>query len=110
MRSDVVRLFQTLPHACGYFAERTAQNLVIDPSAPQLPQLYDLAVLRGYRRAGGHVYYPHCGACKACNVNNAGTCANGLNSAGAWRPRRKLHGPPRQFLIGLGGGSFVWPR
>ena len=66
MRSDVVRLFQTLPHACGYFAERTAQNLVIDPSAPQLPQLYDLAVLRGYRRAGGHVYYPHCGSCKAC--------------------------------------------
>jgi len=49
MRSDVVRLFQTLPHACGYFAERTAQNLVIDPSAPQLPQLYDLAVLRGRR-------------------------------------------------------------
>jgi arginine-tRNA-protein transferase len=66
MRSDVVRLFQTLPHACGYFSERTAQNLVIDPSAPQLPQLYDLAVLRGYRRAGGHVYYPHCGNCKAC--------------------------------------------
>ena len=39
MRSDVVRLFQTLPHACGYYGERTAQNLVIDPSAPQLPQL-----------------------------------------------------------------------
>lgn len=58
MRSDVVRLFQTLPHACGYFGERTAQNLVIDPSAPQLPQLYELAVQRGYRRAGGHVYYP----------------------------------------------------
>ena len=66
MRSDVVRLFQTLPHTCGYFAERTAQNLVIDPSAPQLPQLYDLAVSRGYRRAGGHVYFPHCASCKAC--------------------------------------------
>jgi leucyl-tRNA---protein transferase len=66
MRSDVVRLFQTLPHPCGYYADRTAQNLVIDPSAPQLPQLYDLAVLRGYRRAGGHVYFPHCAACRAC--------------------------------------------
>jgi arginine-tRNA-protein transferase len=66
MRSDHVRLFQTLPHACGYYGERTAQNLVIDPSSPQLPQLYELAVLRGYRRAGGHVYYPHCGNCKAC--------------------------------------------
>lgn len=66
MRSDVVRLFQTLPHPCGYFAERTAQNIVIDPSASQLPQIYDLAVQRGYRRAGGHVYHPHCAGCRAC--------------------------------------------
>ena len=66
MRSDVVRLFQTLPHGCGYFAERTAQNLVIDPSAPQLPQLYDMAVQRGFRRAGGHVYHPQCLTCRAC--------------------------------------------
>ncbi|MEP7044050.1 MAG: arginyltransferase [Dokdonella sp.] len=66
MRSDVVRLFQTLPHPCGYFGERTAQNIVIDPSAPQLPQIYDLAVQRGYRRAGGHVYHPQCNGCRAC--------------------------------------------
>lgn len=66
MRSDVVRLFQTLPHPCGYFSERTAQNIVIDPSAPQLPQIYDLAVQRGYRRAGGHVYHPQCQGCRAC--------------------------------------------
>jgi arginine-tRNA-protein transferase len=66
MRSDVVRLFQTLPHPCGYFAERTAQNIVIDPSAPQLPNIYDVAVQRGYRRAGGHVYHPQCGGCRAC--------------------------------------------
>lgn len=66
MRSDVVRLFQTLPHPCGYFAERTAQNIVIDPSAPQLPGIYDMAVQRGYRRAGGHVYHPQCSGCRAC--------------------------------------------
>lgn len=66
MRSDVVRLFQTLPHPCGYYAERTAQNIVIDPSASQLPQIYDMAVQRGYRRAGGHVYHPHCAGCRAC--------------------------------------------
>lgn len=66
MRSDVVRLFQTLPHPCGYFGDRSAQNIVIDPSAPQLPHIYDLAVQRGYRRAGGHVYHPQCGACHAC--------------------------------------------
>ena len=66
MRSDNVRLFQTLPHACGYFGERTAQNLVIDPAAPQLDQLYGTALERGFRRAGGHLYLPHCGGCRAC--------------------------------------------
>lgn len=66
MRSDRVRLFQTLPHACGYFAERTAQNLVIDPTAPQLDQLYGPALERGFRRAGGHLYLPHCRQCRAC--------------------------------------------
>ena len=66
MRSDVVRLFQTLPHPCGYYSDRIAQNIVIDPSAPNLPRIYDLAVQRGYRRAGGHVYHPQCHGCHAC--------------------------------------------
>jgi len=66
MRSEHVRLFQTLPHACGYYAERTAQNLVIDPAAPQLDRLYGPALERGFRRAGGHLYFPHCPECNAC--------------------------------------------
>ena len=66
MRSERVRLFQTLPHACGYYAERTAQNLVIDPAAPQLDQLYGPALERGFRRAGGHLYFPSCPQCSAC--------------------------------------------
>ncbi|MGN6282610.1 arginyltransferase [Frateuria sp.] len=66
MRSERVRLFQTLPHACGYYAERTAQNLVIDPAAPRLDQLYGPALERGFRRAGGHLYYPNCPQCRAC--------------------------------------------
>jgi leucyl-tRNA---protein transferase len=66
MKSDVVRLFQTLPHECGYYNDRIAQNLVIDPSAPHLAAVYGLALARGFRRAGGHVYHPHCGACRAC--------------------------------------------
>ena len=66
MKSETVRLFQTLPHACGYFSARTAQNLVIDPASPHLAQIYDAALLRGYRRAGGHVYHPHCRRCQAC--------------------------------------------
>lgn len=66
MRSEHVRLFQTLPHACGYYPERTAQNLVIDPAAPNLDQLYGPALEHGFRRAGGHLYFPQCGACRAC--------------------------------------------
>ena len=66
MRSDRVRLFQTLPHACGYFPGRTAQNLVIDPAAPALRQLYGPALERGFRRAGGHLYLPQCAHCHAC--------------------------------------------
>ncbi|TAL83464.1 MAG: arginyltransferase [Rhodanobacter sp.] len=66
MRSEPVRLFQTLPHACGYYADRTAQNLVIDPAAPQLDKLYGAALERGFRRAGGHVYLPNCPQCHAC--------------------------------------------
>ncbi|MGA9421746.1 MAG: arginyltransferase [Rhodanobacteraceae bacterium] len=66
MRSDVVRLFQTLPHPCGYFDGRTAQNLVLDPASPDIGRLYTLALPSGYRRAGGHVYYPRCSACRAC--------------------------------------------
>jgi arginine-tRNA-protein transferase len=66
MRSDHVRLFQTLPHACGYFPERTAQNLVLDPAAPDLRQLYGPALARGFRRAGGHLYLPQCAHCHAC--------------------------------------------
>ncbi len=66
MRSEVVRLFQTLDHRCGYFPDRLARNLVIDPLAPNLPGVYDHALARGFRRAGGHVYRPHCRGCQAC--------------------------------------------
>lgn len=66
LRSERVRLFQTLPHACGYFPARTAQNLVLDPAAPNLSKLYALSLARGFRRAGGHVYHPHCPRCHAC--------------------------------------------
>ncbi|MBB3225480.1 arginine-tRNA-protein transferase [Luteibacter sp. Sphag1AF] len=66
MSSDRVRLFQTLPHACGYYADRTAQNLVVDPGAPHLDRLYGGALSKGFRRAGGHLYLPRCGECQAC--------------------------------------------
>lgn len=66
MHSDSLRLFQTLPHTCGYYAERVARNLVIDPSAPELDRYYPQALARGFRRAGGHLYRPRCSGCAAC--------------------------------------------
>lgn len=66
MKSDLIRVFQTLEHRCGYYAEREARNLVIDPLARALPQVYGTALERGFRRSGGHVYRPHCADCRAC--------------------------------------------
>ncbi len=66
MRSETIRLLKTLPHPCGYFDARVAQNLVIDPLAVDLPQVYEAALTRGYRRAGGHIYRPACARCQAC--------------------------------------------
>jgi arginine-tRNA-protein transferase len=64
--ADLVRVFHTLEHPCGYFGERQARNLVIDPLARGLPQIYGSALQRGFRRSGGHVYRPHCRGCTAC--------------------------------------------
>ena len=66
MKSDLIRVFQTLEHPCGYYADRHARNLVIDPLARGLPQVYGTALERGFRRSGGHVYRPHCQGCRAC--------------------------------------------
>lgn len=66
MRSEAIRLLKTLPHDCGYFTGRIAQNLVIDPLAHDQPRLFELALTRGFRRAGGHIYRPACGRCTAC--------------------------------------------
>lgn len=102
MRSDVVRLFQTLPHPCGYYAERTAQNIVIDPSASQLPRIYDLAVQRGYRRAGGHVYHPHCAGCRACVA-----CRVPVDRFRADRSQRRCLARNGDIEIGLAAAGYT---
>ncbi|KFN44761.1 hypothetical protein N789_01750 [Arenimonas oryziterrae DSM 21050 = YC6267] len=61
-----IRVFQTAEHGCGYWPERLARDLVLDPSDPSLPALYPNALSLGFRRSGGHVYRPHCNACRAC--------------------------------------------
>ncbi len=59
-------MFQTLPHPCGYYSGRTAQNVVLDPGTPYRAHLYLPALEQGFRRAGDHLYRPQCPACSAC--------------------------------------------
>lgn len=66
MSGDSIRLYRTAEHACGYFAGRRSQNLVLDPESPLLAQLYGRALAHGFRRAGNVVYRPDCPGCGAC--------------------------------------------
>jgi arginyl-tRNA--protein-N-Asp/Glu arginylyltransferase len=59
-------LYRTGEHPCGYYAERTARDLVLDPRDPGLAEAYPVALTQGFRRSGGHVYRPNCPACRAC--------------------------------------------
>ncbi len=65
-KSQAVKVFISLEHACGYYPDRIAQNLVLDPIAEGQKELYDAAITRGFRRGGGHIYRPHCAQCHAC--------------------------------------------
>lgn len=68
MKKERVRLFQTLPQACGYWSGRTAANLVLDPSYEGLSALYPQALVHGFRRAGAHLYRPNCPRCSDCQA------------------------------------------
>jgi len=61
-----VRLYQTVEHACGYWPERLARNLVLAPAEASLAQVYPQALELGFRRSGGTVYRPRCALCSAC--------------------------------------------
>lgn len=63
---DDLRLFQTNQHACGYWPERLARDLVLDPNDPRLGSIYPQALEWGFRRSGDLVYRPHCERCHAC--------------------------------------------
>ena len=64
--ADNLRMFRTGTHACGYWADREARDLVLDPHDPRLPQLYPQALDWGFRRSGDIVYRPSCAGCQAC--------------------------------------------
>lgn len=61
-----IRIYQTAEHACGYWPERRARDIVLDPDSRALPAVYPAALAQGFRRSGGHVYRPQCASCMAC--------------------------------------------
>lgn len=63
---DNLRLFHSAPHPCGYWPQRQARDLVLDPRDPRLPAHYPMALQWGFRRSGDLVYRPSCGSCRAC--------------------------------------------
>jgi leucyl-tRNA---protein transferase len=66
VRADEIKVFVSLEHPCGYFSDRVARNLVLDPHAHPQGGIYARAMPQGFRRAGGHIYKPYCSACQAC--------------------------------------------
>lgn len=61
-----IRIFQTAEHPCGYWPDRRARDIVLDPDSRALPAVYPAALAQGFRRSGGHVYRPQCETCMAC--------------------------------------------
>lgn len=64
--NEELRLFQTGEHPCGYWPDRQARDLVLDPQDDRLGALYPMALGWGFRRSGDLVYRPHCAQCRAC--------------------------------------------
>lgn len=61
-----IRLFRSHPHDCGYFSERQAQDLVVDPEWLPDTENYSLLSQHGFRRSGSYIYQPKCNDCNAC--------------------------------------------
>lgn len=64
--SDDLRIYRTGFHPCGYWPDRFARDLLIDPRDPRIAEVYPLALEWGFRRSGEVVYRPDCVACRAC--------------------------------------------
>lgn len=63
---DDIRIFQTGEHVCGYWHDRPARDLVVEPNDPRLSQIYPRALELGFRRSGDLVYRPNCHGCQLC--------------------------------------------
>ena len=53
-------------HECGYFDDRLATTLFVDPNEKITSHNYHALLANGFRRSGQLVYKPHCEKCNAC--------------------------------------------
>lgn len=60
------RLLLGTEHPCSYLAGRTARSMFVDPQLPLDSARYGALLDLGFRRSGGYVYRPACGACQMC--------------------------------------------
>lgn len=63
---ESILCYRTEAHDCGYFADRQAVTLVVDPSIAVTQQFFSDCMRLGFRRQGFQIYRPHCGSCSAC--------------------------------------------
>ncbi len=61
-----VSLHVSSPHECGYFKDRQASTLFLDPKEKIDIALYSDLLNIGFRRSGKLVYRPHCQKCNLC--------------------------------------------
>ena len=65
-REITIKLLRTNEHACGYYRDRLARDLVLDPDSPELRNVFPGALGSGFRRSGPRVYRPDCIGCHEC--------------------------------------------
>ncbi|QYR53755.1 arginyltransferase [Lysobacter soyae] len=65
---DELRIYRTGFHTCGYWKDRFARDLLLDPREPRLDAIYPLALSWGFRRSGDMVYRPDCVTCRECKA------------------------------------------
>ena len=65
-RESTIKLYRTSEHPCGYYRDRLARDVVLDPASPDLKHVFPNALGAGFRRSGPRVYRPDCEGCHAC--------------------------------------------
>lgn len=60
------RLLLGAEHPCSYLPGRAARSVFVDPQLPLDSARYGQLLALGFRRSGGYVYRPACGACQEC--------------------------------------------